>query len=192
MRDAVSGFHLGGGDVLGARAMAPKAAHVPPLPLDSHVVWVREDPCHSVSWLLLGFCWQCCTCKCFLFLPEPLKGCQPMPWLNVWVEADTWDVVTGSRRDSNCLSPLKPEQKGASLAFLWNLGIWLLHCKDRNSYFWKAGLMRFLVDMNCHTISFQKCWGCFPQKATARERVILAISSMINSSSKGKTNGGCN
>lgn len=90
-----------------------------------------EDLCHSMSWLLLGFCWQCCTCKCFLFLPEPLKGCQPMPWVNVWVEADTWDVVSSSRRDSNCLSPLKPEQKGASLAFLWNSGIWLLHCKNK-------------------------------------------------------------
>lgn len=121
-----------------------------------------EDPCHSVSWLLLGFCWQCCTCKCFLFLPEPLKGCQPMPWLNGWVEADTWDVVTSSRRDSNCLSPLKPEQKGASLAFLWNLGIWLLHCKDRNSCFWKAGPIFCRHELSHHL--FSKTLRTFPSK----------------------------
>lgn len=56
MRDAVPGSQLGGGDVLGARAMAPKAAHVPPLPLVSHVVPVRIPaiPCLGSCWVSVG------------------------------------------------------------------------------------------------------------------------------------------
>lgn len=47
-----------------------------------------------------------------------------MPSLNVWVEADTWEVATTSQRDSNCLSlSQKHEQGGGALAFLWDLGI---------------------------------------------------------------------
>lgn len=75
MRDAVSILQLGQGYVLGAQAVALKAAHVPLAPA-GFPRQGSKDPRRATSWLLLGFCWQCCTRKCFLSLPKRLRGCQ--------------------------------------------------------------------------------------------------------------------
>lgn len=63
----------------------------------------NEDPHCAMSWLPPGFCWQCCTHPWLLSLPEPLKGCQPLPRLNIQVvEVDTWAGVTSGLQDSSC------------------------------------------------------------------------------------------
>lgn len=141
--------------------MAPKAAPVPPLPLVSHVVWVRIPaiPCLGSCWVSVGSAELVNAFYSFLSLwkfasqcPDLMYGWKQIPGMLSPVAGGQQlpePVKTWAKRSIPCLS-LEFRHLTSALQ------------RQKNSYFWKARLISCRHELWHH--HFSKTLRTFPSK----------------------------